>query len=63
MHKKQSIPLKKQRVFNVSVRDDLLPWWNGEVEPRIRKSYKGNRTAFIMDAIREKIEKEESNGG
>ena len=58
MKKKHSVPMKKQRVFNVSVRDDLLPWWNGEVEPLIRKSHKGNRTAFIMDAIREKIERE-----
>lgn len=53
---KSKVPLKKQRVFNISVRDDLLDWWDRDVEPAIKNSGM-TRTAFIMEAVREKVDR------
>ena len=47
--------MKQQRVFNVSVREDLLPWWDGTVEPLIRKLGM-TRTEFIMQAVRREVD-------
>jgi len=38
-------------VFNVSVKAELVPWWEEVVEPII-KERKQTRTEFVMDAVR-----------
>ena len=51
MSRKRRVPQITQRVFNVSVKAELLPWWESEVEPLIKERGQ-TRTAFIMDAVR-----------
>jgi len=48
---RKRLPTSRQRVFNVSVKAELVPWWENEVEPII-KERKQTRTEFIMDAVR-----------
>jgi len=48
---------KRQRVLNISIREDLLPWWNATVEPAIKKSGL-TRSGFVMQAVREKVERD-----
>lgn len=49
------IPSKREFVFNTRIRNEDVAWWKREVEPIIRRDFGGNRTAFLMDAVKRSV--------
>jgi len=51
------IPKSTDYSFNTRLRKDDVDFWRSEVEPLIRAEYRGNRTAFLMAAVRAAVAK------
>jgi hypothetical protein len=49
------IPSKTDFVFSTRLRHDDIAFWRDEVEPIIEQEFDGNRTAFIMDAVKRRV--------
>jgi len=49
------IPRKQDYVFSTRLRKEDVPWWKREVDPIIKRKFGGNRTAFLMDAVRRSV--------
>lgn len=48
----REVPSKRQHIINVSLKNELVPWWEKRVVPVIDREFEGNRSAFIVEAVR-----------
>lgn len=49
------IPRSTEYAFSTRLRKDDVDFWRSQVEPIIKSDFDGNRTEFLMDAVRRAV--------
>lgn len=56
--KQRKLPEVSQRVLKLSIKQSDVAYWESRVEPLIDQRYDGNRSAFIMVAVKDFVDRQ-----